>query len=191
MWDPDQPLPPAAEIPWLEDVRFTVVKAREPEVDGYNWLHGAAVCWHGGLLYASFGHNRGSENTETEEARGRVSSDGGRTWGELFTMDPGEDNLAVSHGVFLSHEGQLWAFMGAFYDRFQRTLGMATGLALNVLQSPVAALGSAVFGPWSAVTSSVVASYWRRQSLPETPPPPAVRAVDCRVGTDTQAGGHG
>lgn len=51
---------------------------------------------------------------------------------------------------------------------------MATGLALNVLQSPVAALGSAVFGPWSAVTSSVVASYWRRQSLP-----------------DTQAGGHG
>lgn len=66
--------------------------------------------------------------------------------------------------------------------------GMATGLALNVLQSPVAALGSAVFGPWSAVTSSVVASYWRRQSLPE---PPAVGAVDCRVGTDMQAGGHG
>ncbi len=121
LWDPEQPLPPAAEIPWLEDVRFSVVKAREPEVDGYNWLHGAAVCWHGGLLYASFGHNRGSENTETEEARGRVSSDGGRTWGEIFTMDPGEDNLAVSHGVFLSHEGQLWAFMGAFYDRFQRT----------------------------------------------------------------------
>ena len=27
--------------------------------------------------------------------------------------------------------------------------GMATGLALNVLKSPAAALGSAVFGPWS------------------------------------------
>jgi hypothetical protein len=27
----------------------------------------------------------------------------------------------VSHGVFLSHKGRLWAFMGAFYDRFQRT----------------------------------------------------------------------
>ncbi|MDZ7618109.1 MAG: bile acid:sodium symporter family protein [Patescibacteria group bacterium] len=40
--------------------------------------------------------------------------------------------------------------------------GMATGLALNVLKSPAAALGSAVFGPWSAVTSSVLASYWRR-----------------------------
>lgn len=42
--------------------------------------------------------------------------------------------------------------------------GMATGLALNVLKSPAAALGSAVFGPWSAVTSSVLASYWRRRA---------------------------
>ena len=42
--------------------------------------------------------------------------------------------------------------------------GMATGLALNVLKSPMAALGSAVFGPWSAVTSSALASWWRRTS---------------------------
>jgi BASS family bile acid:Na+ symporter len=40
--------------------------------------------------------------------------------------------------------------------------GMATGLALNVLHSPLAALGAAVFGPWSAVTSSLLASYWRK-----------------------------
>ena len=40
--------------------------------------------------------------------------------------------------------------------------GMATGLAFGVLQSPAAALASAVFGPWSAVTSSVLASWWRR-----------------------------
>jgi len=36
-------------------------------------------------------------------------------------MDAGEGNLGVSHGVFLSHGGRLWAFMGAFYDKFQRT----------------------------------------------------------------------
>ena len=41
--------------------------------------------------------------------------------------------------------------------------GMATGLAFGVLQSPAAALASAVFGPWSAVTSSVLASWWRRK----------------------------
>ena len=40
--------------------------------------------------------------------------------------------------------------------------GMATGLAFNVLQSPAAALGAAVFGPWSAITSSALASWWRK-----------------------------
>ncbi|MFM9197336.1 MAG: bile acid:sodium symporter family protein [Planctomycetia bacterium] len=42
--------------------------------------------------------------------------------------------------------------------------GMATGLAFGVLKSPAAALASAVFGPWSAVTSSVLASWWRKDS---------------------------
>jgi bile acid:Na+ symporter, BASS family len=49
--------------------------------------------------------------------------------------------------------------------------GMATGLALNVLKSPAAALGAAVFGPWSAVTSSLLASWWRRSSDAETENP--------------------
>ena len=42
--------------------------------------------------------------------------------------------------------------------------GMASTLALNTLKSEVAALGSAVFGPWSAVTSSMLASWWRRSA---------------------------
>ena len=41
--------------------------------------------------------------------------------------------------------------------------GMATGLAFNVLKSEVAAMASAVFGPWSAVAGSVLASLWRRE----------------------------
>ncbi|QDT98638.1 bile acid:sodium symporter family protein [Gimesia aquarii] len=45
--------------------------------------------------------------------------------------------------------------------------GMATGLAIHVLKSPVIALGSAVFGPWSAISSSVLASYWKRSSSAE------------------------
>lgn len=40
--------------------------------------------------------------------------------------------------------------------------GMATGLAFNVLGSKIAAMASAVFGPYSAVSSSILASYWRR-----------------------------
>ncbi|MCX6908750.1 MAG: exo-alpha-sialidase, partial [Verrucomicrobia bacterium] len=41
----------------------------------------------------------------------------------------GEGNLGVSHGVFLSHAGRLWAFMGAFYDKFSHT--HTRGYSLN------------------------------------------------------------
>ncbi len=120
LWDSSKPVPKYAEATLLEDVEFVVVKAREPEVDGYNWLHGAAIVRHKGALYVSFGHNKGSENTATEEARGQKSTDGGRTWGPLFTIDDGDEpDLAISHGVFLSHDGELWAFHGAFYGRMR------------------------------------------------------------------------
>ncbi|MEA1952425.1 MAG: LamG-like jellyroll fold domain-containing protein [Planctomycetota bacterium] len=120
LWDGDV-IPKAAECPLLEGVEFIVVKPREPEKDGYRWLHGAAVCRHKGKLYASFGHNKGKENTPTELARGRVSADGGKTWGKLFTIDDGDtSNPAISHGVFLSHGGTLWALQGGFHDRMQK-----------------------------------------------------------------------
>ncbi|NLS96223.1 MAG: cycloinulo-oligosaccharide fructanotransferase [Planctomycetaceae bacterium] len=121
LWQPDRAVPKSAECPFVEGVEYVVVKAREPEVDGYNWLHGAAVCWHGDRLYATFGHNQGHENTATEVARGRMSADGGRTWGPVFGIDDGDTaNPAVSHGVLLSHGGELWAFHGAFHDRRQK-----------------------------------------------------------------------
>ena len=101
LWDPSKPVPKASEIPLLKGVQFHVVKRRQAEVDGYNWLHGAAVVRHDGVFYASFGHNCGSENTATEVAHGRASSDQGRTWGPLSTIDAGGEELAVSHGVFL------------------------------------------------------------------------------------------
>lgn len=110
------PVPKAAEIPVLEGVEFHVIKPYEVEKDGYHFLHGVALAWHKGRLYASFGHNKGGENTDSEEARGRISDDGGQTWGPLFTIDSGDETgLGVSHGVFLSHKGKLWAFHGAYY----------------------------------------------------------------------------
>lgn len=38
--------------------------------------------------------------------------------------------------------------------------GMATGLAINVFGSPLVAMASAVFGPWSALAGSALASHW-------------------------------
>jgi BASS family bile acid:Na+ symporter len=43
--------------------------------------------------------------------------------------------------------------------------GMASGLAMSVLKSPLAALAPAIFGPWMNVSGSVLATYW--SSKPE------------------------
>ena len=107
-------IPKAAELPVLQDARFSVIKPYEFNKDGYRFLHGVALCFHKGRLYASFGHNKGGENTDTEEARFCVSEDDGKTWGEVRTMDAGEGPVGVSHGAFLSHKGTLWAFHGAY-----------------------------------------------------------------------------
>jgi BASS family bile acid:Na+ symporter len=54
--------------------------------------------------------------------------------------------------------------------------GMASGLAISVLKSPMAALPPAVFGPWMNMTGAVLASWWAsRPPLPSHPDegPPA------------------
>ena len=115
LWDLNTPVPKAAELPLLPDVEFSVIKPYEFDKDGYRFLHGVALAWHQRRLYASFGHNRGGENTDTEEARFCVSDDGGKTWSKVETIDAGDEpGVGVSHGVFLSAHGQLWAFHGAY-----------------------------------------------------------------------------
>jgi hypothetical protein len=121
LWDSVVPLPTQAAAPVLEDVAFHVIKQQRPDTDGCNWTLGVGLAWHKGRLYASYGFNKGGENTASEEAHVRVSEDGGTTWGTPIVIDTGAGNLGVSHGVFLSHDGRLWAFMGAFYDQFQKT----------------------------------------------------------------------
>lgn len=121
LWDDSQKLKEAKDLPVLEGVEFHVIKKWDKAADGYTFLHGVGLCWHKGKLYASIGHNQGAENTVTEEAQYRVSEDGGRTWSELRVIDAGdEENLAISHGVFLSHGGKLWAFHGAYYNHMER-----------------------------------------------------------------------
>ncbi|TWU57141.1 exo-alpha-sialidase [Rubripirellula reticaptiva] len=114
LWDKRASLLKTAEIPVLKDVRFSVIKPYEFESDGYRFLHGAAICFHKGRLYSSFGHNQGGENTDTEEARFCVSEDEGERWSKVSTIDKGKGPIGVSHGAFLSHNGTLWAFQGAY-----------------------------------------------------------------------------
>ena len=43
--------------------------------------------------------------------------------------------------------------------------GMASGLAMYVLKSPLAALAPAVFGPWMNISGSMLAAWWHRRPV--------------------------
>lgn len=121
LWTSERPQHKATECEAIDGIEILPIKPYQPEVDGFQWLHGVALAHYRGHLFASFGHNRGLENTVGEEARFMVSEDLGRSWSPARTMDAGdEDGVAVSHGVFLVHQDELWAFHGAFYDRLHR-----------------------------------------------------------------------
>lgn len=119
LWDAGQALPRAADLPQVTGAEFHVIKNRRPDTDQCRFTLGVGLAWHKGRLYASYGFNLGEENTPTEEAHVKASDDG-KTWGSAQVMDAGEGDLAVSHGVFLSHGGRLWAFMGAYHDHAEK-----------------------------------------------------------------------
>lgn len=108
--------PTRAQMVRAKDVRISTIKRHEPEKDGFEWLHGVGLGWHGNRLYASYGTNPGKENTAGECCMCRYSEDDGRTWSAPQLIDAGEPSVgqAVSHGVFLSKDGRLYSFMGAF-----------------------------------------------------------------------------
>lgn len=47
--------------------------------------------------------------------------------------------------------------------------GMASALAINVLQSAPAALAPAIFGPWMNISGSVLANWWMKHPPKDTP----------------------
>lgn len=55
--------------------------------------------------------------------------------------------------------------------------GMASGLAISVLKSPLAAIPPAVFGPWMNMTGAMLASWWANRP-PERDPRDAPRVGD-------------
>jgi len=121
LWLPSVHVPSTASVLTLPNVRFSVIKPYEFNKDGYRFLHGIALSWHKGRLYASFAHNKGIENTGNEEANYCVSDDNGETWSAVSSIDKGgEIGSSVSHGVFLSYQNQLWAFHGAFTGFLQK-----------------------------------------------------------------------
>ena len=110
LWDESMPFPEVDTFPLLDAVTHTVV--HRGEAGHYQFLLGTALAFHEGTLFASWGNSRVDENDEGCILAGRRSRNGGFTWSDFETIAPLDGEMAHSHGVFLSHEGALWAFAG-------------------------------------------------------------------------------
>lgn len=113
-------VPNSEDLTVLKRAKFRVIKKYEPQVDGYRFLHGVAIVRYHNQWVASFGHNKGPENTGSEEAQS-MSSKNGKHWGSLTNIDNPEGDLAVSHGVFFKNRDTLWSFNGCFYGTLGKT----------------------------------------------------------------------
>jgi hypothetical protein len=135
LWLPSVQVPSTASVLTLPNVRFSVIKPYEFNKDSYRFLHGIALSWHKGRLYASFAHNKGIENTGNEEAHYCVSDDNGETWSTVSSIDKGgEISSSVSHGVFLSYQNQLWAFRRRKFFSVKVAGGFSEGGGLCVFR---------------------------------------------------------
>lgn len=123
-------IPKSAELTFPKGVEIYHITPRTPEVPERRiWRKGADVIWHNGLLHASFGWN-GNFDTQGENSPGEscvwlTSKDGGKTWSELDFIARGDEVGGISHGVFLSHEGRLWSFNGAFTGKIGKVRTLA------------------------------------------------------------------
>jgi BASS family bile acid:Na+ symporter len=95
-----------------------------------------------------------------------------RSRNELLTSGA----LLVLAGVLHNSTGYLLGYWGArlagLGEVDSRTVavevgmqngGMASGIAIEVLNSAKAALAPAIFGPWMNISGSLLASWWRRR----------------------------
>lgn len=89
---------------------------------------------------------------------------------QLLTVGLALIATAVVHNTLGYLFGYGGAWLAGLDESTRRTVamevglqngGMASGLAVNVLNSSDAALASAIFGPWMNISGSVLASWWR------------------------------
>ena len=123
LWDASLEIPAADEMLTAESVTLSQVRAPEmTQSGGFVFMHGMALVWHRGRLYASFGYNAAAENTPGEKVFCMVSENGGNSWYQSHLIDEGDQRAgsAISHGVFHSADGKLWAFLAGFRGAMQK-----------------------------------------------------------------------
>lgn len=106
-------IPPPGRAPVVPGVEHSTIHRATEE--GYKFLHGAAIVFHKGTLYANWANSPVNENGPQETLQGRRSSDGGRTWSDLEVIAPGfQGPQRHSHGVLFVYRDELWTICSRF-----------------------------------------------------------------------------
>ncbi len=122
LWDRQIPFPPFEQMRDLPCV--THIEIERAAQGGYHYLHEPAIAFHEGSLYAGWANHRLFEiNVKDELLRGRVSQDGGFTWGpaKIWAAPPLLGGESFNHPVLFSHRGKLWGFFTCWNDEKPRT----------------------------------------------------------------------
>lgn len=113
LWSTDVAFPSPQDLDEPDGMTHATIHGAT--VDGYKFLHGAAIIEHEGVLYANWANSPTNENGPHETLQGRRSHNGGKTWSDLEVIGPGFDGPGRhSHGVLGVHKGELWAICSRF-----------------------------------------------------------------------------
>lgn len=110
LWDSRIPFPMSPDLSYPKNVVDVVVHRAEKD---YQFLHDNAVVWHGDTLFAAWYNCPKAEIEGSSCIRTRRSRDGGRTWSDVSVIAEDRSGAGVFYVpvTFLSHRGQLWAFV--------------------------------------------------------------------------------
>lgn len=116
LWDPSKPFPALEETEFLPGTEYHEIHTA---VAGeYQFLLGAAVIRHNGLLRASWGNSFREENDDNTIIFEKCSRDGGKTWDTGRRISRRDAGFGRSHGVYFADGGTLYVFCPrARFDR--------------------------------------------------------------------------
>ncbi len=83
------------------------------------FAHGAAIVFHKGRFFATFGRNEGAENSLGEHTACFVSENG-EDWRFHSVIGSSYDRLGRSHGILFEDDGRLWAYNAIFRETVKR-----------------------------------------------------------------------
>ena len=143
LWNPDLPFPAWQQMRLIEGIRYSQVHIAEE--DGYHFLLGAAVVKHNDVLYCSWANSLVTENDDNTVYAQKRSVDDGLTWGPHEQISVKEPGYGRSHGVYLPHRGELYAFCPrAKYDKIDAYPDLKTEAYLLKPDGGWQALGIAI-----------------------------------------------